>query len=193
MGNFNKFADCFFIECVQICFSVEPGSPFIVFPVEPEQLFPCAQFAALRFGNPAVIRNRSGCRIGFRRKPGKCIFRKFHLLEICCRFAVETFHFVTVVSGDFAARRAGRPAVFVIQPRIHAQFFRFRHAGANAFKPFIAKIFRVQPDSGVHEKTAEAHSFQMPELTEQFRYFKFGIPRPERSSAELDPGRTEFL
>ena len=61
--------------------------------------------------------------------------------------------------GHFAARCAGGPAVLVVQPRGHAQFFRFFRGGADQIEPIFAEILGRKPRTAVHEKAAEPHFF----------------------------------
>ena len=58
--------------------------------------------------------------------------------------------------GFFMHSRTG-PAVLVVQPRGHAQFFRFFRGGADKIEPIFAEILGRKPRTAVHEKAAESH------------------------------------
>ena len=127
------------------------------------------------------------------RIPCKRIALAAGLFHVFKEFRIELLLFETVLARHKTACRTRRPAVFIIKPCVHAEFFRFRNTGFYAFEPFLAEIFRVQPDAGVHEETAKPHLLHEADLPDQFLRFQFCVPRPERRSAEIRAGRLELL
>ena len=87
---------------------------------------------------------------------------------------------VLVVARDRAAGRAGRPAVLVVQVRLHVQLTCLLDARANAFEPFLGEIFRGQTHAGVHKKPTQAHLMHYPDLPPEFFRIQQAIPCPER-------------
>ena len=77
--------------------------------------------------------------------------------------------------------------------RLHAEFFRLVHARLDAFEPLFAQIDRIQPDPGVHEKSAQAHLFENMDLPDQFRFIQFRVPGPERRPAEFRTRSTKIF
>ena len=86
----------------------------------------------------------------------------------------------TVVFGGHSTSGAGWPAVFIIEPGLHAQRLCLLHAGVNAPKPFLGQIWRRQSHAGMHEEPSEAHLLEDADLPTQLIRLQFGVPCPER-------------
>ncbi|MPM40307.1 hypothetical protein SDC9_86947 [bioreactor metagenome] len=95
-------------------------------------------------------------------------------------FTAQRTGLETVVTGHQSARRAGGPAVFIVQMGLHAEFFGFIDGCFDTVEPFFFEIGRGQTDAGVHEKSAHAHLFHDADLPPDFRRFEPAVPRPER-------------
>ena len=82
-----------------------------------------------------------------------------------------------------SAGRAGRPAVFIVEPGFHLQFLRLVHAGVNTLEPARRQIRCDEADARVHEEPAHAHPAHHADLPAQFLRLKVPVPRPERFAA----------
>ena len=179
MGYFDEFADCFRVADVKIPAAVIPGVVGFRFHIKAEKLFAVGKRVA--FAEPPRSIEAASVRSGGEPCQIRIIVNGFGKLLTMKPLAPE----FRVFAGDESARRAGRPAVLVIKPCIHAELSGFVNAGADAGKPLVAEIGCIESDAGVHEESAESHPFHVPDLSAEFFRFEFPVPCPERSSAEL--------
>ena len=98
---------------------------------------------------------------------------------------------VTLVLGDDAARRAGGPAVLVVEPGEHPLFFGLVDARRDQVEELVGEIRRLKPRADVHMRAAEAHLFHHVDLPEQLVFFQTAVPRPEGGAAVLARRVTE--
>ena len=185
MGDADEFLHSFFIQHIQIGFAVEPGAVGGDGQPEAQQRFIFGQrftgaFQAAEGGAAARVQVGRGetaerpapvLRPGF--VPGN---------------ALDETAAVFRIAGDEPARRAGGPAVLVVEPGVHAAFFRFVDAGPDALEPLPPEILRVEADARMHEKSAEAHFPEIVDLPPQLLRFEFAVPRPEGSAAKFFAG-----
>ena len=66
------------------------------------------------------------------------------------------------------ATEARRPAVFVIQPRVHVQLRRFIKAGLYAIHPFVRQIASLQTAARMHEEATQTDLLHLLYLPTQF-------------------------
>ena len=80
---------------------------------------------------------------------------------------------------QLAARKTARPAVLIISPRFHPQFFCLVHAGTDAVEPILAQIFGFKPAARVHKKAAHTDLVHITDLRAQLLFLKAVVPAPE--------------
>ncbi len=101
------------------------------------------------------------------------------------------------ISGDQSARRAGGPAVLVIEPGEHIEFFGGADALLDPLHEFGTQIRRAEPGAGVHMETAHAHFLEHADLPLELLRIEIAVPRPERrvavKSARRCENRIEFF
>ena len=92
-----------------------------------------------------------------------------------------------------AARRAGGPAILVVQPRQHAFLLALFHAGAHQRHVLVAEIGRGHTRAYVHVRAAQAHLPEHLQLPEQLAAIQLAVPRPEGRAAILAARMAEQL
>ena len=179
MGDLDEFPDGFRIAGVQIGAAVVPVEIFVDKDKEAEERLAVFQsislFQTARIPGflPAPLRGKP-CQIGIG------IFNVVQFLD----FEPSPPEFGMILCHESACG-AGGPAVFIVEPGVHSVFLRFVDAGTDAGKPVFAQIGGVEADAGVHEKSAQAHLFHVPDLSAEFLRFQFAVPGPERSPAKF--------
>ena len=101
-------------------------------------------------------------------------------------FIFEIGCVVLLVLEQLTARKARRPAVFVIRPRLHAELACLVDAGIDAVKPLIAQILGFQSSARVHEEAVHAEVVHQANLTAQLSFLQFVVPAPERDGTVRD-------
>ena len=75
-----------------------------------------------------------------------------------------------------AAGKAAGPAVFIVDPRLHAQRPTVLAAGLHRLHPLFGEIVGLQPAAGVHNETAHAVRSQLVDLAKQALFLQFSVP-----------------
>ena len=91
------------------------------------------------------------------------------------------------------ARESRGPAVFIIEPGLHADGFAIVGAGINQLEPFIAEVFRLQAGTTVHEKAAHAHILHDIDLAQELVLFQLTVPAPKRLPTPFDAWVFKFF
>ena len=95
---------------------------------------------------------------------------------------------IAPIARHQSARRAGRPAILVIEPAEHVVLLSLVAAGAGQIHELIAQIGRGHARAGVHVEAAHAHLLEDVDLAQQLVLLKTAVPRPERRAAVLAAG-----
>ena len=81
--------------------------------------------------------------------------------------------------GDLSAGIAARPQIFVVQPGEQAFSLCVSAAFLHELHPFVRKVGRNQPHSGMDEKSPAARGREAVDLAHQFRSVQFVVPAPK--------------
>jgi len=73
-----------------------------------------------------------------------------------------------------------RPAIFVVQPRLHVLALPLLQAGSHAVHPFVGQVFGDQACPRVHKVSPEPLFLHVPHLPREFLVGQVVVPRPER-------------
>ena len=87
------------------------------------------------------------------------------------------------VFGQKAARRAGGPAVLVVQPGQHFFVPAFFHAGLDQRHMLVAQIGRSHAGAHMHMSAAQAHFLQYFQLPKQLFLLQSAVPCPKGRAA----------
>ncbi|KIH87735.1 hypothetical protein SPBR_04607 [Sporothrix brasiliensis 5110] len=98
---------------------------------------------------------------------------------------------VRVVLGDLAARKARRPPVLVVQPRVHVVVLGVVHARPHEPHKLGAQVLDVEAHARVHVEPAESHGLELVNLPQQLGLGELVVPRPEGRRAVFFSGRPE--
>ena len=99
---------------------------------------------------------------------------------------------VARVGGDESARRAGGPAVLVIEPCAHLELLRLVDAGADTFEPAVGEVGCAEAYAGVHEESADAGVMEKVDLATASFGIEFAVPSPEGRAAEFGGKREKM-
>ena len=105
-----------------------------------------------------------------------CIF-----IETARNLFVEVFFVIGFIFEKLHARKPARPAVFVVTPGVHIDFFALFDAGSYAIEPSFAEVFGFKPAARVHEKTADTLFLHFVYLSYKLFGLKIVVPAPERN------------
>ena len=86
---------------------------------------------------------------------------------------------IRVGGGDFSARGARRPAVFIIKPGQHLILFRLIHTVADIAHELLIQIGAVHAGAHMHVKAAHAHFVEHIDLAGQGFAGELSIPSPK--------------
>ena len=83
---------------------------------------------------------------------------------VCARRIFEKAGAELLVFQKFAAHEPARPAVLVVDPRLHAQLFRLFQARPDAREPLFTEVFLLQPRPRVHDEPADTRGLHLLDL-----------------------------
>ena len=106
-------------------------------------------------------------------------------VERIVHFFFEIFLVISLIFKKFHSGKTARPAVFVVTPGVHVDFFAFVNASLDALEPSFAEIFGFQPASRVHKEPPYAFIAHYAYLTHEFFGLKVVVPTPERNRSVI--------
>ena len=93
---------------------------------------------------------------------------------------------------DGAAAEAAGPAVFVVEPGVHAELVCFVDAGFDAAHPLLRKVGGLKPPARVHEEAADSGVVHLADLFAEHLRLQFLIPAPERNRTVIGRRRGQL-
>ena len=182
MCDADKLAASLRVQRIEVGRVVVAGHRWMDHALEDDDGFPLGQTLRLAAAaDPADVHRR--CSIERSRERSDCVAVPFEQPRALDLREGDPACPVLWILGDNPACETRGIAVFVVEPRLHAEFLRLVYARRDRLKPFFAEVRGGQPDASMHEESAHTHALHDPHLAAELLRLKSSVPSPERCTA----------